>query len=548
MFFTIDLFIDAIILLLHRNDPEVRGFVTEILDIYAQEAKESVDEGTYFDLYVLILHHILDTNITIDKTVEIESLLLKIKSNPVVVKDPELYTNLKRIFTDVKPLTKEQEMTYLRLLANATLWHKSTTLVKRMFGKLANNAALKDPSQQERILTELNSMCSTIIQENQDTMNKLDEQTDETRITYLDTTDKESLAKALRVYNETIVGNTFKTGLQGLNRALGGGFRLGSSIVFNSCSHHGKSLSILKMLRWQVTYNSVNAQFPNPTCILYTLENETPQNLLQLFSEMYINKFKRLPPSDLSEEEIVNFCYDEFGRHGWKVIIDRRLGAEFGFPELVANFEEYVSLGFTPLMCCIDYMNMMRKGRDIADSGGTNALMVRELYTNICNYLKAHNCTLVTAHQLNRKALELARMNPMGVVKKFNADLLADSTDVQREVDVTIYQHKESDNKGNVFLTFHVPKVRYNNDRPERDKYFAYAFHGPLGIVDDVDDVDRSTDNIYAYDYLKEDAKLYPEGRPITESDKAYAEKHPDRAMAEQALQSGGYQGDVDIT
>ena len=141
---------------------------------------------------------------------------------------------------------------------------------------------------------------------------------------------------------------------------------------------------------------------------------------------------------------------------GANSLVDRNLkpwGIYHGNPvKLVADFEEYLSLGFTPLMCVIDYMNMMRKGREVTDGGGANALMVRDLYTNVCNYLKAHNCTLVTAHQLNRKAVEVARLNPLGAVKRFGPDMLADSTDVQREVDIAIYQHKESDTKGNAFI------------------------------------------------------------------------------------------------
>ena len=55
-----------------------------------------------------------------------------------------------------------------------------------------------------------------------------------------------------------------------------------------------------------------------------------------------------------------------------------------------------------------------------------------------------------------------------------------------------------------------------------------------------------STDNIYAYDYARVDAGLYPDGRPETESDRAYKAKHPDRAMGEEALR--GNSGDVSIS
>jgi hypothetical protein len=76
--------------------------------------------------------------------------------------------------------------------------------------------------------------------------------------------------------------------------------------------------------------------------------------------------------------------------------------------------------------------------------------------------------------------------------------MLADSTDPQREVDVVFYVHKEKDAHGRSWLTAKLDKHRYHDSTPENVKYFAYMFDGPIGILDDLNDVDRSTTNIYA--------------------------------------------------
>lgn len=47
------------------------------------------------------------------------------------------------------------------------------------------------------------------------------------------------------------------------------------------------------------------------------------------------------------------------------------------------EFKEIVRLGYTPLVCIIDYVNMMRK--DGNDKQG-NYLQVRMLYTSLCNF------------------------------------------------------------------------------------------------------------------------------------------------------------------
>lgn len=879
--FQIELFADSLLLLLHNNTPETKKLVTKLINIYETETKSTpYSENDYFSLYIDLISVVKDKNLTIKDQTEINNVLLKLKTKPQVVKDPELYTNLKNIFTVKEPLTEDQIKVYIRRLTNMALWYDNIKQIKRMFGKLVSNTTLRDVDRQTSILNELNTVCSEMVQENQSTLKQLDADKEEHRVQFLDSEDKENILKALRVMKNTETVNTFKMGLQGLNKAIGGGVRLGSSIVINSLPHAGKcctndtpirvpggwkpigemkvgdtvtawdgtpskvigvfpqgvkqvyrvtfidgryldtcaehlwttyhysnspsyknlgervrkyvpelmstmdiinrfsgsahaqrntyvplcisekiddvdlpldpyllgvllgdgyfstcrrdegvvevstdldiikriqlrnpwigddgiriseeypnapwcvkarfigtartrivenlkalglmgrhawekfipeiyknasneqrleilrglfdtdgnidrpvqtprgispgtysfcttskqmaddfllllrsigaiayystkhpfftmmkdgvkirrngrdayvfrirydhpedlftlkrktnnivprinrglrnkllrivsvvplpkkeectciaidhpdklyvakdyivthnSLVLLKFLRWHVTLNKPMESIKNPTAILYSLENETPQNLVQLFEEMYINKFHQLPPKDLTDEQIAGFCYDEFKQNGWRLIIDRRLGANFGFAELVANFNEYVAAGYTPMVVVIDYMNMMRKGRNINEASDANHLLVRELYTNVCNFLKANNCTLVTAHQLNRKAAEAARLNPMGAVKRFSVDMLSDAIDPQREVDVAIYIHKEFDAVGRPWLTFKVDKVRYETIDNEDDKYFAYLFDGPKGILDDVNGECKAVKNINA--------------------------------------------------
>ena len=256
------------------------------------------------------------------------------------------------------------------------------------------------------------------------------------------------------------------------------------------------TLTLLKIARWIATLNKVDETYKNPCLLFFSLENETPQNIRQLFEEFYISENRKLPPTDWTDAQISEYVCRSFNANGWKFLIRRRVGAEFGYDDLVAEFIELKEQGFTPLAVIIDYVNMMKKEGNVENVG--NHLQIRQLYTNLCNFLKAHNCCFVTAHQLNRKAAEVVRMNPVGAVKKFTMDMLADSTDPQREVDMVFYQHKEMDTSGNAWLTFKLDKHRYDTTTPEKDKYFAYKFEGPLGIMDDFAGEDASTDNIYA--------------------------------------------------
>lgn len=869
MYFTVGLFIDMMIVVLNFNNPEVIGLIKRIIEIYNIETKESTYmENESFNFYINIIQELMDSGTTIKDTSAIEGFLLRFKSDPVIVKDPELYTTLKNVFTDKNDISHDRYQYLIRKLNNAILWYENTKIVKKMFAKLGNGALINSPDKQESILREISDLSSSIIKFNENIGKRKEEELGNTRI--VDFSNKDTINKALSDFNRTSVVNVMKTGLQGMNRSFGKmrGFPMGSSIVFNALSHHFKGLLhgtpvkvpggwkniedlkvgddvtgadgktyqvtgvypqgkeqiyrvkfkdgryvdtdadhgwgviryqnyklrtqeervkkymyevkttkqimeeflqheyprrntfvplcesedipnvdlpihpyvlgvilgdggishgtcrittdewicdkvsalipdecklikrlhrnsftieatiigkanyknalldhlrqlnllgknshtkfipeiyknastkqrlallqgildtdgyasqpmrtkigvvtgditlnlsnkqliddvvylirslgevcsepklqiptysyngeqkaghsnyririrtsnryqfftlpkkaekilpsykpemprrllriesitplpekdectcirvnsldhlfvtkdfivthntgiLLKYARWSVTLNKVAENIKNPTCLFYSLENEIPQNLMQLFEELYINKYKQLPPKDMAYDQIIEFCYSEFSKYGWKLIMERRLGAEFGFAELVTSFEEYARNGYTPLMCIIDYINMMKKGGVLRDDGGGNHLLLRDLYTNVCNYLKSKNCTLVTAHQLNRKAAESARQNPLGAVKKFGIDMLADGMDPQREIDIAFYQHKELDTTGRAFLTWKLDKHRYCNDTPDKDKYFAYMFKGPLGILDDIDGEDQSTTNIY---------------------------------------------------
>jgi hypothetical protein len=143
-------------------------------------------------------------------------------------------------------------------------------------------------------------------------------------------------------------------------------------------------------------------------------------------------------------------------------------------------------------------MNEMRMGSlDKNASSAGKSYQVRELFSRMCNHTKSLGVTLFTAHPLNRKAQEVAATykNP---VTKFTAEHLADSIDVERQVDVSIYVYLAYNDEMQRFLTMQMRKHRYVDDTPEAHKYCAYPFT-PLGILDDINDAPRYVKDIYAY-------------------------------------------------
>ena len=504
MSFSVDNLVDALMLVLHSTRPDTKKLIDEVIEVYDNERKNSIDlPDNIYGLYISLLRTINAQDLRVNDSIGMSTFILSLKTRPELLNDADTYITIKNILQDTTAMSDDQQLSLSRKLANAVVSNKNTHIVNQLRTSIIKLRSGKlSADYQSTIMDNVNDLCNQIVKNNKEVADRFAPKSDSSTVSFLDFSNKDNIKSALNAYKVSRVTNVLKTGWQALNRALGGGLALGSSLVFNALAYSGKTMMLLKMLRWIVTLNDPPKQFSNPTVILYSLENETPQNLKLLFNELYFNKHREAPPTDWDIDKMADFCYDECTARGWRLIIDRRLGREFGAEDLMENFESYVQAGYTPLAVVIDYMNIMRKG-----NGKDNArpdLLVRELYTDIRNFLTSRNCIMITAHQLNRKASEAARINPTNAVKRFNMDMLADSTDPQREVDLVIYQHKEKALNGEYWMTFKLDKDRYNLNTPEEHKFFAMKFQS-YGILDDINGEDMSSTNINA---TKEDESI----------------------------------------
>lgn len=492
--FSTEVFVDMLILMLHKRDADNINLVEKFIALYEKDTKDAkLANSEYLDLYVDITKTVMYGAVD---DVNADTILIKYKSNEVIIKDPELYTSLKSILNDKEPLSDELTNYYRKELTGILLMSDTCKSVNKIFASSRSYPRTVDGMY--TALGNIVDLCSELTQNIQRTMDA--HNSSDTIVRDVDFGDSANISKGFEVYNTVNVKNVFQMGLHGFNRALGGrGLKLGESMVINTLPYNGKSLMLLKIARWIVTLNTLSAEFKNPVCIFYSLENETPQNLKQLFTEMWISEKGEVPPDNLSIDAMTAYIGEAFNSHGWKFILKRRVGANFGPTELMADFNTYVAMGFTPLAVIIDYVNLMKK-----DNETSRDLAVRNLYSTLCNFLKSNNCCFITAHQLNRKAAEVVRANPVGAVKKFTLDMLSDSTDPQREVDLVLYQNKEIDTLGRAWMTWKLDKHRYDTSTPEHDKYFAYMFDGPLGIVDDINGDDKSVTNIYAAEEIED--------------------------------------------
>ncbi len=500
MEFSVSIFIDAIILWLYYPSAGNRKLLGRILEKYDTDSKSGAiyADAEQFKFYSEILRHVIASNITIDQTGELTKLLLKFKASPLISKEPDIYSHLDKIFTR----KIEFDAVNLSLIRNELVDQiRQITLsksVKRMYAELNAGAMTTNPEVRHEHLRNAVLLCSEAVEQD-----RLQKEIDEDapgfkRVTRVDFSDRESMRAGLEVKLQKHSKNVLKTGLQGLNESLGPskGFGVGNTVVFNALPHNYKSFLLISIARWVVTLNKIESSIQNPTCLLISLENETDENQYIMYEMLYINLFKQRPPPGASTDDILDILQSVTKAQGWKLIMERRLPTEFGYDEFVQLFRELQRDGYTPVVCIIDYMNKMKKGNG---SGEYDHRHLAALYSNIGNFTKSENCTMFTAHALNREAEKIARSGTTNIVSKLNTSHLADGIDPQREVDIAYYMHIEKNLHGDFFLTLRKDKHRYLVPPvPSSVSTFGYQFDPVLGILDDIDGPSMSVNNIYS--------------------------------------------------
>ena len=129
----VDYLVDSLILLLHDNRAEYQSLVKKVIEIFEtdkQSGKVIVEKDDNVEkFYIHLLREVMDLGITVDNSKEVDTFLLKFKSNPVLTKDPELFTTLKGIFTDKEVLSDDRKTRIVQRLSNEVLLSFNTRLI-----------------------------------------------------------------------------------------------------------------------------------------------------------------------------------------------------------------------------------------------------------------------------------------------------------------------------------------------------------------------------------------------------------------------------------
>lgn len=309
----------------------------------------------------------------------------------------------------------------------------------------------------------------------------------------IDLDDIESVQTVVKEVKDNASGlGLLKTGFQGLNRMLGGGFRRGEEVVIPALQFQFKTGFSLTLFKQIAMYNEPYMLDPTkkPLLVRISFEDSLAANYKFLCKNIYENK--HLVEADLtgmSTEDMATYVRDNVTTTGYTVKMIKINPTEYSYRDLINKLLSYEAEGFEIHLCMIDYLPML------PTTGCTQGALgqdVRDLYRRMRNFCEPRKITLITPHQLSTEAKMKFREGSTSFVKTLVGGGYYDKCKtVDNEVDLELFIHIEIIN-GVSYLTIQRGKHRYGALTPMEHRFIVLPFHNIGDLRDDINGPDTT--------------------------------------------------------
>lgn len=454
-------------------------------------------------LYVKILRDISTGDLDLSNRAEASSVLLRYQEDRAFENNRVTFKELQNLLLpDQLPAPQKIRTLYNRVKNNIAFF-KSNSRIRKMLLTSQKVGSEDDIEKQTALFKDILAAAESLKSEIED--DSLDDDNSITQVDEIDMSDSDSIRKALMAQHKKRNGTTIRFGLQGLNRMMGPAKSVsyGESLVFAARSHHYKSGILSDVTRWICTYNKPpDTGGKTPVVLFVSLENEIAENLIDLYKKLFINTYHK-SPAGLKDDEIIEFVHRKLSANGFRLMMFRRMGESFSFREYVELVEKIEKNNCKVVATILDYVTLCHRCREDAQYNDPKQLQL--MFARFKDFCAHRDMLFCTGLQLETEASKLAASGQTNIVKKYNESHLSDCKSLKKECDILVFMEIEHNHKGIPWLTMKIDKHRYVHDTPPEDKYCAYQYLGDLGIMDDIDDKDMSSRDIYSENGTDED-------------------------------------------
>ena len=303
----------------------------------------------------------------------------------------------------------------------------------------------------------------------------------------VDVGDVTSLAEAYEGVKD-LANNTsvLKTGWQGINTMLQGGFQRGGFTVIGALQHKFKTGFSLTLFKQIALYNTPVMTTPGkkPCLVRISFEDSLLLNLQFLYQNLYENEHKQKADiRNVTPAFMASYVKEKLGATGYSIKLLRVDPSEWTYKDIQNYLLELEANGYEVHLLMLDYLAMIPTTGCIIGPAGTD---IRDLFRRMRNFCATRGIAVVSPHQLSSEAKQLIRDGHQDFVKQVAEKGYWDgSKRLDQEVDREIYINIEKMN-GKSYLTIQRGKDRLPTIIPDSDKYVVYEFGDLCPIPDDI--------------------------------------------------------------
>ena len=314
----------------------------------------------------------------------------------------------------------------------------------------------------------------------------------------VDISDKESINRVYAsIKEENEGGGGFITGFQGINKMIGGKFRLGEQWGLYGLQHNYKTGFSLTIFKQICMYNTPTLKDPKkkPLLLRISFEDSLVLNFQYLYKNMWENETgKVLSKKDLSEMDIgvmTEYVTNKLSATGFHVKLLFVNPSDWTYKDICNLVLKYEAEGYEVQMVMVDYLTKISKEGCTQGATGQD---VRNLFERIKAFMASKGILFITPHQLSTEAKGLMRDGYNDFVKRLpGGGYTADSKQIDQVIDGELFFHIERlKGKNEAYFTVQGGKLRRIEQVDEDDKYRVYKFVRKGVILDDLNKPDSS--------------------------------------------------------
>lgn len=305
-----------------------------------------------------------------------------------------------------------------------------------------------------------------------------------------------TVAKAFENVKQMDMGvGVLKTGYQGLNRMLQGGFRRGEEWVIGALQHKYKTGMNLSIFDTIPLYNTPVMTDPTkrPMILRITFEDTAEQNMRFIYEHLYENetglKCTKEHMKSMSSEDIATYVTTRLQATGYTLRVMYVDPTQWNYQNIQNKVLEFEAEGYEIHCLFLDYLSLINK-KGLAQ--GATGDDIRDLFRRMKNFCTPKKILLITPHQLSQDAMNLIRQGSTDFVRDIAEKNYWDGCRrLSQEVDGELYIHIEKVNK-QAYLTIMRGKHRGMPVIDESEKYLVLELHRVGGLRPDMSGPDSS--------------------------------------------------------